>query len=57
MKKTGFTGYVFDFSVDYDSFAVDYIKDIHKYLIKKMIQCEYISRNKKCLLGKKLLII
>ena len=35
MKKTGFNGYVYDFSVDYDDVAVDDIKDIHKYLIKK----------------------
>ena len=35
MKKTGFTGYVYDFSVDYDSIDVDDIKDIHKYLMKK----------------------
>ena len=35
MKKTGFTGYVYDFSVDYDPIAVDDIKDIHKYLMKK----------------------
>ena len=35
MKKTGFTGYFYDFSVDYDSVAVDYIKDIHKCLMKK----------------------
>ena len=35
MKKTGFTGYVYDFSVDYESVAVDNIKDIHKYLMKK----------------------
>ena len=35
MKRTGFTGYVYDFSVDYDSIAVDDIKDIHKYLMKK----------------------
>ena len=34
-KKTGFNGYVCDFSVDYDSTDVDYIKDIHKYLMKK----------------------
>ena len=31
MKKTGFTGYVYDFSSDYDSTDVDDIKDIHKY--------------------------
>ena len=35
MKKTGFTGYVHDFSVDYETIAVDNIKDIHKYLIEK----------------------
>ena len=35
MKKTGFTGYVHDFSVDYYPIAVDDIKDMHKYLMKK----------------------
>ena len=35
MKKTGLNGYVYDFSVDYDPIAVDDIKDIHKYLMKK----------------------
>ena len=35
MKKTGFNGYVFDFSVDYDATSVDNIKDIHKCLMKK----------------------
>ena len=35
MKRTGFTGHVYDFSVDYDSTDVDDIKDIHKYLMKK----------------------
>ena len=35
MKKTGFNGYVYNFSVDYDAIAVDDIKDIHKYLMKK----------------------
>ena len=35
MKKTRFNGYVYDFSVDYDAIAVDDIKDIHKYLMKK----------------------
>ena len=35
MKKTGFNGYIYDFSVDYDSIAVDDILDIHKYLMKK----------------------
>ena len=35
MKKTGFTGYVYDFSADFNAIVVDDIKDIHKYLIKK----------------------
>ena len=35
MKDTGLNGYVYDFSVDYDSTDVDDIKDIHKYLMKK----------------------
>ena len=35
MKKTGFNGYVHDFSVDYVATDVDDIKDIHKYLMKK----------------------
>ena len=35
MKKTEFNGYIYDFSVDYDSIAVDEILDIHKYLMKK----------------------
>ena len=35
MKKTGFSGYVYDFSVDYDATLVDNILDIHKYLMKK----------------------
>ena len=35
MKKTGFPGYVYDFSVDYDSIAVDDIKTIYKYLMQK----------------------
>ena len=32
MKRTGFTGYVYDFSVDYRITSVDDIKD---YLMKK----------------------
>ena len=35
MRKTSFTGYVYDFSVGYDAIGVDDIKDIHKYLMKK----------------------
>ena len=35
MKKTGFNGYLYDFSVDYDATDVDDIVDIHEYLMKK----------------------
>ena len=35
MKRTGFHGYVYDFSVDYDATAVDDIKDIQTYLMTK----------------------
>ena len=34
-KKT--TGYVYDFSVDYEAIALDDILDIPKYLLKKII--------------------
>ena len=35
MKKTGSTGYVYDFSVDDEATEVDDIKNILKYLMKK----------------------
>ena len=35
MEKTGLTGYIYDFSVDYWAIANDKILDIHKYLMKK----------------------
>ena len=35
MKKTGFNGYIYDFSGDYDAIAVGDILNIHKYLMKK----------------------
>ena len=35
MRKSSFTGYVYDFSVGYDAITVDNIKDIHKHLMKK----------------------
>ena len=35
MKRTGFTGCVYDFSVDYGATDVDDIKHIQKYLMKK----------------------
>ena len=34
-KRTGFNEYVYDFSIDYEAIAVDDIKDIYKYLMKK----------------------
>ena len=34
MKKNGFNGDVYDFSVDYNATDVDNIKDIHNYLMK-----------------------
>ena len=36
MKKTWFNWYVYDFSVDYDATDNDDIKDIDKYLMKKI---------------------
>ena len=35
IKKTGLNGYVYDFSVDYDTIAADDILDIRKYSMKK----------------------
>ena len=35
VKKTGLNGYVYEFNADSDAIAVDYILDIHKYLMKK----------------------
>ena len=36
MKKTGFNGYVYDFSVGYYATDVNDILEIHKYLMKKI---------------------
>ena len=35
MKKSGFNGHIYNFSVDYDAIDVDDILSIHKYLMKK----------------------
>ena len=35
IKKAGLTGYVSEFSADYNAIAVDDVKDIHNYLMKK----------------------
>ena len=50
MKKTGLNGYVHDFSADYDATDVDHIKDIHKYLMKKIYNIinTYMSKDNIC---------
>ena len=35
MRKSSFTGYVYDFSVGYDAIDANDFKYIHKYLMKK----------------------
>ena len=35
MKETGFNGYIYDFTVDYDAIVVDDVLDIHTYLKEK----------------------
>ena len=35
LKKTGLTGYVYDFSIGYNAVTVNDIKNIHIYLMKK----------------------
>ena len=35
MKKTGFNGYIYDFSTDYNAITVPDIQGIQKYLMKK----------------------
>ena len=35
MKKTGFNGYIYDFSTDYNTITVPDIQGIQKYLMKK----------------------
>ena len=35
MKKTGFDGYIYDFSTDYNAIAVSDMQNIHNYLMKK----------------------
>ena len=36
LKKKSFNKYIYDFSIDYDATDIDDIKDIHKYLMKKI---------------------
>ena len=35
IKKIGLNGYVYEFSADFDTIAVDDVLDIHTYLMKK----------------------
>ena len=34
MKKTGFNGYIYDFSTDYNAVKISDIQNIHRYLMK-----------------------
>ena len=43
MKKIGLTGHVYDFSIGYNIVTVDDIKDIHDYLMKKIIWYDMIN--------------
>ena len=42
LKKIGWNGYVYDFSLGYDAIAVDKFLYIHKNLMKKMIWYKYV---------------
>ena len=44
MKKTGFNGYIYDFSVDYNTIDVNDIKNIRMYLMKKEQHCIKLFR-------------
>ena len=48
MKKNGFNGHIYDFSVDGDAIDVDNILDIHKYSMKKMTYYKMFGFMKKC---------
>ena len=44
MKRTRFTLYVYDFSIDSNSISVDNIKDAHKYLMKNNYIVQYAKQ-------------
>ena len=45
MKQTGLNGYVYHISIDYESFDIDGVLDIRKYLIKNNnIMFEFIKQ-------------
>ena len=52
MKKAGFNGHIYEFSVDYDATDNDDVVDTHKYLTKKKTLCKgkYLDLLKKCFL-------
>ena len=52
MKRTGFNGYVYDFSVNYYAVSIDNIKYIHKYLMKKN-NTVWCVRDQKALVAKR----
>ena len=45
MKKTGLNGYIYDFSIDYDATAADYILEIHKCLMRRNDTFGFIKRH------------
>ena len=45
MKKTGLNGYIYDFSIDYDATAADYILDIHKCLMRRNDTFGFIKKH------------
>ena len=58
MKRTVFTGYVYDFTVGFDDIEVNNIKDIHKYFDGgKQYSNEYIKRNRKIFIMQKVINI
>ena len=53
VKRTAFTGYVYDFSVGYDAISVDDIKDIINIWWKKIIWYDkYVHIPKKAIVKK-----
>ena len=45
MKKTGLTGYIYDFSADYNAATIDDIKDTHNFLMKKKKKLYSVNEN------------
>ena len=49
MKRTGFSGYVYDFSVYYDATDIDDVKDIHEYLVSVFPRINNFIKFHKCI--------